>query len=336
MLEVINMSKKIILNKNELLHLYNTMPIYGRTSNLVKHFSVSEKTIRRNLKEYNIQIAPLEDRIDNDKLIEAFKKHGSYLQASKEIGISEPCARKRLKDMGYISKKEQYGALKNKLDVNIFKDIDTQEKAYWLGFFAADGCVYESSKSLYFQINLSLDDIDHLRKLKEFLNTTYEVTQKNRVCTLQFSSKRFCENLIANSITPRKTKTYKMPTLRKDLVRHFIRGYFDGDGCISYKEDRNEFSFQLITASKDFLEQTKKLLPFKTNITIHGDKKYPNSKYYYLRIGNKNEIEKAFDYLYKDATIYLERKYEIFSIIKSCPRLRKRSTEQKPRQYCFK
>lgn len=329
------MSRKVILNKEELLNLYNITPIYGRTSSLAKYFSVSEKSIRNNLKEYGVEITSLEDKIDNNKLIEAFNKHGSYLQASKEIGISEPCARKRLKKMGYVSKKEQYGALKNELEINIFKNIDTQEKAYWLGFIAADGCIYKIAGSLMFQINLSVSDIDHLKKLKDFLNTTYNVTQKDRVCTIQFSSKRFCENLIANSITVRKTKTYKMPALNEDLVKHFMRGYFDGDGCISYKEDRNEFSFQLITASKDFFEQIKQIFPFKTNAQVHVDKKYPDSEYYYLRIGNKNEIEKAFDYLYKDATIYLERKYDIFSKIKSCRRLKKRSTEQKSRQHRF-
>ena len=125
--------------------------------------------------------------------------------------------------------------MRHTLNKNYFKNIDTEEKAYWLGFIAADGCVYKMSKNAYrLQINLSAVDIGHLELFNDCIESDYIITQKkvnnSDTCILKISSKEFTDNLINLGITPNKSLIVQMPNISQDLIRHFIRGYFDGDG----------------------------------------------------------------------------------------------------------
>lgn len=72
------------------------------------------------------------------------------------------------------------GARKHKLNKSYFASIDSEEKAYWLGFLMADGCVYKgSSKNSYrLQINLSFNDRDCLEKLNESIESDYDIKDK--------------------------------------------------------------------------------------------------------------------------------------------------------------
>lgn len=208
--------------------------------------------------------------------------------------------------------------MRHTLNKNYFKNIDTEEKAYWLGFIAADGCVYKMSKNAYrLQINLSAVDIDHLELFNDCIESDYIITQKkvnnSDTCTLKISSKEFTDNLINLGITPNKSLVVQMPNISQDLIRHFIRGYFDGDGCITYHTSQNRFRYQFtIVGGIDMLESINEHL--NQDLSIYDIK---HSKALNLTTCSKSKIINIYHYLYDDSTIFLNRKKEKFDYLMS-------------------
>ena len=210
--------------------------------------------------------------------------------------------------------------MKHKLNKDYFKTIDTENKAYWLGFIAADGCIYKMSKTAYrFQINLKADDINHLIAFNNEIESDYDIITKavgkSEACQLKIASKEFTEHLIALGITPRKSLTIQMPELRDDLYKHFIRGYFDGDGCITYSKRANKDTYRYkfsIIGGEPMLEAINNKM--NLDLSIYD---INHSEAVDLSTANKNKIIAIYDYLYKDATIYLESKKEKFEEVLS-------------------
>lgn len=211
------------------------------------------------------------------------------------------------------------------VDVKYFEKIDNEHKAYWLGFLYADGCIGEVKrdnyvKSIMLRLTLQTEDKNHLIKFNKDINSDYKIKDsliksKYLASTVTITNTEFCKYLINNGCTPRKSLTLTFPRkniVSKDLVRHFIRGYFDGDGCVSITK-RGDCQISFIGTSK-FLNSInyivnkeiglpkKKLVPDKRSnaISIKWSKKY--------------DVNLWYNYLYKDATVYLDRKYEKFQI----------------------
>ena len=117
-------------------------------------------------------------------------------------------------------------------------------------------------------------------------------------------------DLIKHNVIPNKSLVIKyLNTLPKELERHYIRGYFDGNGCLSIsKVNENNFRCDFASGSKDFTLGLKKALKnegFDSYIYECKDKHC-----YKLNIkGGKKGCLKFLDYMYKDSTIYLDRKF---------------------------
>jgi hypothetical protein len=184
---------------------------------------------------------------------------------------------------------------------DIFDVVDTEEKAYWLGFSFADG--YISDKGQY-ELSLAAKDHSHLLKFGEFIGNKDKVKLKDNRCRCFISNKHLCDVLDSYGHTPRKSLTLKFPDLSifksKDLVKHFIRGYIDGDGCIGIYKNTAKIS---ILGTLDFLNTINKILPNEGNIRLPKDK----NQYVLESYGPKacNNLK----FLFKDSTIYLDRKY---------------------------
>ena len=132
----------------------------------------------------------------------------------------------------------------NQVRVNehIFDSIDTEEKAYWLGFMFADGFVLSNDNTI--GLDLAEKDFTHLEKFRLFLNFigNLKVTNTNfpnvKRVRLEFSSKYMKQILISYGCIPKKSLTLNFPNINIfnniELIRHFIRGYVDGDGCLTF------------------------------------------------------------------------------------------------------
>ena len=117
------------------------------------------------------------------------------------------------------------------LTENMFKNLDSSEKAYWLGFLAADGWVDEQRHSLY--LELSQKDSDHLCKFREFMGSSAPIkTTKKKCKRIILNSKTMIRQLVKLGITGKKSFTLTTPKMPSELLSGFYRGILDGDGWI--------------------------------------------------------------------------------------------------------
>lgn len=204
--------------------------------------------------------------------------------------------------------------------------INTEEKAYFLGQIYGDGCnncVPKGHKVTMASINTDAPLYKKLQQLFPFFKfTTYP--SHSKVVYLECYEKALCMDLkehgmISNKTIKDATREFHFPMLRQDLIHHFIRGYFDADGAAylpKRKRSRNNLRIEFGCATPNFLRDLQRILgvyDIKLN-WYERDKKAGNGKYYrsYCIISSDHNISRRFaDFIYKDATIYLERKKEI-------------------------
>ena len=192
---------------------------------------------------------------------------------------------------------------------NYFHTIDNEQKAYWLGFIAADGSINENRLHL----NLSAIDKNHLEKFIIHIQSTHPIRNykiKNYDCiAFSIRSYQIISDLKNFGIIPNKTFTIKFPKINKKFISHFIRGYMDGDGGFYvYDKYPNQPVFS-ITSNRIILEKIQTHLINNCNLNKTKLSKKPNHQIARLQYSGR-QVLKIFNYLYKDATIYLERKKE--------------------------
>jgi hypothetical protein len=131
------------------------------------------------------------------------------------------------------------------IDHHFFDQIDTEEKAYWLGFITADGCIVHKGA---LAVNLATADAGHLEKLNASLSADYPLrfgrSNKSRhgMARWHASSIPMIDALGALGVTPRKSATAAPWTGPAGLMRHYWRGMVDGDGGMSSSRGRREES----------------------------------------------------------------------------------------------
>ena len=215
------------------------------------------------------------------------------------------------------------GLYRHTVDKDFFKEINAEEKAYWLGFLMADGCVYKgaSANSYRLQINLAKEDIEILEKFNKALKSSYNITTKTihnkrenkdyEVVTLKINNTELCNDLMKLNVVPRKSVVAEFPNIPEKYYRDFIRGYFDGDGCVTYTQldTRRKGKFQIVGGPNILLKFQE---IFKKNDIETHYYSINHSKADELMTASIPEIQKIFSYLYKDATVYLDRKYNKF------------------------
>lgn len=215
------------------------------------------------------------------------------------------------------------------VDDTIFDCLDTPNKAYVLGLFYADGCNYENGKV---KIDLMIDDLELLEKLKAFFKYSGTIKQYPPIikvidgsaynckgsCRLMFTSKKISQNLTKYGCTPNKTYTLLFPRediISDDVMHHFIRGYFDGDGGISYWIDNlntGHKKFQInFCGTTDIINNIARILGEKFNCCpsiVDRFKDRDNNNLQFSVCGNR-VVDRILDWLYQDADIYMQRKY---------------------------
>jgi hypothetical protein len=199
-------------------------------------------------------------------------------------------------------------------DENYFETIDTEEKAYWLGFIYADGNVFIKN-GYRLTIGLQVQDYTHLLKFIKAIQSNHQLyfytgPTNNILVRLVINSKKLCEDLIKLKCTPCKSLTLKFPTEEQvpiSLMRHFIRGYFDGDGCL-YTNIKHKTNLSLV-GNFQFLTQYNDFLYRNLNIPHRKIDKHTDNCYQVAHHATNTVLLLA-NYLYKDATIYLDRKFD--------------------------
>jgi hypothetical protein len=242
---------------------------------------------------------------ESNEIIKLYENGFKILEISKKFKSQPEKISCLLKENGIrVSSKNCY-RLPYSLNHSYFENIDTEEKAYFLGFLFADGGVAENSN----RISLNINDIEILYKFADALKLTkgfYKNPSHKKAITINFSSIKMKNDLISLGCVPKKSLILKFPNSNQvpdNLIRHFIRGYFDGDGHIYVKNNIFQFG---IMSSKLFCEELK--LHFeKKGFIFHWDS--PCSKASRIRCCSKKTIINLRNYLYDNAGIFLLRKY---------------------------
>ena len=257
-------------------------------------------------------------------LQEKFKELKYAQTIGKEIGVSGDTIEYWRKKFNIPKQNDNQANRKYFFNEDYFKKIDTEEKAYWLGFIMADGCISKNNSNNPYnrlEINLKIEDIGHLEKFNKSIASNKPIVSKevnsrghiSTICQIRLNSKRLCEDLILNSVIPNKTGKEIIPnTISNELVRHFIRGYFDGDGCLYKSNKENKLYCSICSSSIDLIKQLKTIMEDNKIIPYINERKNYNVPFFIIGTKNQNYVKTFLDYLYKDATIYLDRKYQLY------------------------
>lgn len=199
-----------------------------------------------------------------------------------------------------------------------FDEIDSEEKAYWLGYIWADG--YSAQMKPWF-VAIQTKDKEHIEKFADSIDYTGTIKLVNtggfenssQMGRLVICRKYMCEKL--NDLGKNITEM-KIPDIPKNLIKHFIRGFFDGDGSV-YTYNKSGIP-KGATKRYSYIQLEASIIGRMSILTLIEQQlnnikcRYKNSKTDYMKylvISNKKDMKAFYDYLYQDATIYLERKY---------------------------
>ncbi len=204
---------------------------------------------------------------------------------------------------------------------DIFENIDNEEKAYWLGFLYADGYVRErKGTGSELKLKLAVNDKSHLDKFSRFISTddlpiVYEEYKNSKSFRISVNSKKIVHDLITHGCVNKKSLIIQFPKLNSDLIQHFIRGYFDGDGCICIRTN-NTIDFTIVSGSMSMLTTLVEYLSVYSHIPMQKIHKFKKSNLYRFSYTIKYDVKKIYNYLYEYSNIYLDRKKLKFDLIK--------------------
>jgi hypothetical protein len=217
-----------------------------------------------------------------------------------------------------------------KVNENFFKVINTEEKAYLLGFICADGHI-ETDRLI---ITVSIKDIDILEKIKKVLHSNHpikEVIRENpysksekkelKLVELMIGRRELVKPLFDMGLTTNKTYTLDGSILKyipKYLIRDFLRGYFDGDGNVLFGRRYNSgYKYNInICGNENFLLKSFQTY-FPSNNKLYKD--LYSKQCYVWKISSREKVIDFMYYLYDNSSIFLQRKYNEFRKIKwSC------------------
>lgn len=256
------------------------------------------------------------------------------LKNSYEIANTLEISVKTVNDYIYSVLKFKKDIKRQELNRNYFKRIDSSNKAYWLGFLYADGSVNTRKRTdgterlTGLEVSLNSKDEAHLERLKMSLSSNSKI--ENRLIKNTYPSSRLsiysvemCKDLIKLGCTPRKSLTLTFPTedqVPAHLQRDFIRGYFDGDGCIYVNKDSDKTGANLCSVSfvgtEQFLTCLQKIVCEEVGLTKTTIKRKEGNKSYSCFWGGESNVKTWYDYLYNGQDIiYLSRKKNKFELL---------------------
>lgn len=225
---------------------------------------------------------------------------------------------------------------KENIKTNIFDPVNTPEAAYILGFYIADGCLNGNK----FVITLNEKDKEILEKIRDYMSPITKLIYKKETINKQgivshpmYSFAFACKEIVSclEDLGLGKNKTYLSKSIKnvvpKELMWDFIRGYWDGDGCISssnvtknVKETSYNYiniGFTIISKDPDILNEMNEFF-IEEGINTHV---YPDNKGNYL-VGthSKPEVEKIYNKLYTSSNLFMKRKRTKFNEIMTTSR----------------
>lgn len=279
------------------------------------HINTVFKILKRNGVHYVKRDHPAKIKESIRKeILDRYKEVKIAAFVAKEFNVNINVVLKIGKKFGIMPMKRGDLSRKYKCDFSFFNTINTEEKAYWLGFICADGNLYKNRLN----IGIHKNDAHLLERFKKDIQAEnpvkiYKTNSRGKegwIATIIITSQEMVKDLINLGVEPRKTGNLKaekiLSFIPPFLIRHFYRGFIDGDGCFySNSDGRPRFSIvekggHLIQKLRDFMvENGIKSLRFP---------KEQKNNCHHLSYGAIGDLEKIYHILYDDSTVFLKRK----------------------------
>ncbi len=299
-------------------------------SYLCEKYHKARKTIRKILVLNGLlnSVEPNRENFFNSKknkeigniLLDRYKSEKNLLKLTDEFNIPYTSILNFLKKNKVFEPKLYETRRKYELNENYFDNIDSEDKAYFLGILYADGT--NSLKNYEVSLRLQETDLNILMKLNSLIQPTKPIgfiKSKNinwqNQYRLLINSKKISKRLSELGVTPNKTFITTYPLfLDNKFNKHFIRGYFDGDGSVFFNKINKNLGI-CITGTENLIISIQNILIKTENFNkTKLSNRYPerNTNTRSLNYFGNNNAKNFYDYIYENATIFMERKKNKF------------------------
>jgi intein/homing endonuclease len=257
---------------------------------------------------------------EKEFIIREYTNNKKISEIRKNINRSEYAINHTLKRAGIKLRSAAHERRKHFFNFNYFKKINNEEKAYFLGLMCADGTISADKNNAI--ISLQECDRDILDKFAKSINykekLSYIKREKPRknMYRLNLGSKDLVKGLESNGCIYKKSKKLIFPNQGQvplKFMSHFIRGYFDGDGCVAQYENSLIATF---TSTKAFILGLKKYFK-KIGFTFGYYNEKANAKGTYCLFFRGNiSAYKILEHMYKNANVFMLRKKRKYDNLK--------------------
>lgn len=217
------------------------------------------------------------------------------------FGRSQCWVRNRLIEFGITTRKQS-------VNLNFFEK-PSRELFYVLGLWASDGYVTDDC---YIELGMADKDVvEHVARLIGYVRPVKERSKgrHKKQYRIHFRSRAVADIFSKYGITPRKSKTLKFPEIPQQYVKDFVRGVFDGDGCVQIGKRSDGFDYQsvsIVSASRDFIQSLKEKVELHTG--VKPTKVTENNGLFSYRLSSKSEVIKFAEWMYQGDVFGMSRK----------------------------
>ncbi len=313
------------ISKNQVSEILNLFEFYKNTAKVANELNLSLKTVKRYLRLNNIEFKTCEKRIfpSLTQFKDDIEKRYNNGESANSIAFSFGY-KKSEAIIKFLKKNKIKTRTKKEMSYTVnekfFDKIDTEVKAYILGFIMSDG--HTSSDGNY--VRLAITDLDILERIAKEIGWSGKITSKKprsnnhkTIYRMNIGSRYMNKSLLRVGCVHRKTyfgKFQNEEQVPTHLIPHLIRGWIDSDGCITCsfnKKLRSNIWYAGIVGNNEVCNgiqaAIKNAIGFGGNISRNKNR---NQNFASLRIGGHNQLKAFLDWIYKDSTIYLDRKYQ--------------------------
>lgn len=299
---------------------------YSISKLLIEYPNYNRRQINKILTENNITIrGGRKKKTFSEQQIEEIKimiNNGAFLnELASHFKVDKETMRNRLSELGLAIKNTN--RVNRRIKSNYFSEIDTPEKAYWLGFLFTDGCVDHYQSTGRIRLQLQEQDLEILEKFKEDLGLDckiiYDTRSNSTCCSVEFTDEQIFNDLSKYNIVPRKTYSVDRIPYNKipdEFLPAYALGLFDGDGSLSYSKDcSTDVTINYTAYHESEVQDFQSLINSLANIKKNNKNFFTSA--WHTQWRGRLQVLSILDILYNNCPRHLKRKYNKYLYLKN-------------------
>lgn len=305
-----------IFTNEEIQDIINTYKETEDIDLLIDKYHTSERYLRQVLKENKIDrhYGYVSDELQK-RIGILYLKGLNQRQISEEVFISDSAIRKYLKEQNIPMRSISECNMRYKRNKHYFDEINTPNKAYILGLLYADGCNYILHNSI--TLTLQAEDVQVIERIKQELEyegnirfSTKSKPQYKDNYILCINDEYMSNQLNKIGMINNKSLILEFPKcVPMNLISHFVRGYFDGDGCIYLNKEIRKTEICIAGTFNMVKRMHDIAVLMNCPCSICHPKQCGESNTYTLRVNGYHNVKNFMNWMYDNADIKMERKY---------------------------